>query len=113
MVTQDVIDEIYKKYRRAPHDPAELRIPYFLDLLRPNHDLHCENDEIVNHNLDDYNPFRRFLIRRLTGIIEFDSVVAFAFARHIIFFDKNGKNMHVNFKPERKGFFASLFGRRD
>lgn len=112
MVTKDVIKEIYRKYSSPPKDTAKLEAPYYIEQLRNHHNLVIEGDEIVNKNLDDYNPFRRFLMRRITAILNFDRVIAFAFKQHIIFFDKNSANMHVHFRPEKKGFFSRLFGRK-
>lgn len=112
MVTQDVIKEIYKKYSRPPKNTRDLRLPYFLDLLKENHNLELAEDEIINNNLDDLNPFRRFLIRRLTAVLNFEKVVAFAFDNHIIFFDKESPDMHVHFKPEKRSFLSRLLGRK-
>lgn len=112
MVTQEVIKEIYKHYSKPPKDMSDLRLPYFLDMLKTNHNLAIAGDEIINRNLDEFNPFRRFLTRRLTAILEFEKVVAFVFNRHIIFFDKNSPNMHIHFKPEKQSFLSRLFGRK-
>lgn len=110
MVTQKVIKEIYKKYSKPPRHADDLSIPHFLDLLKEHHDLHCENGEIVNHNLDAFNPFAKMLISRVNGILELDIYVAFVFGNHILFFDKHSENMHIHFKPEKRGFFSRLFG---
>ncbi len=111
MVTQDVIKEIYKKYKKLPKDLEELRLTYFIDLLKPHHQLEINDDEVINNGLDTYNPLRRFLMRRLTAILEFDKVVAFVFSKHIIFYDKASSGMHVHFKPEKKSFISRLFGK--
>lgn len=110
MVTQKVIKEIYKKYSKPPKRADDLSIPHFLDLLKEHHDLRCEGGEIVNRNLDSLNPFARMLVCRLNGILEFDKYVAFVFGNHILFFDKHSENMHIHFKPEKKGFLSRLFG---
>lgn len=111
MVTKDVIKEIYKKYSRIPKNTDELRIPYFVQLLSNNHSIQVNDGEIIIDNLEDFNPFKRFLIRRLTGILELDRLVAFVFDNHIIFFEKNDKEMHVHFKPEKKSFWGKLLGK--
>lgn len=111
MVTKDVISEIYRKYSAPPKNPAKLDAPRYLALLSPAHDLAIEGDEIVNRRAGEFEPFSRFLIRRLTAILEFDKVIAFAFKEHIIFFDKEGDGMHVHFKPEKRSFISRLFSR--
>lgn len=112
MINQKVIDEIYKKYSKPPKKVDDLQVPYFLQLLSGFHNLQVSPDqeEIIIGDLDDINPFKRFLVRRLTAILEFERMVAFAFDNHIIFFEKDSPDMRVHFKPEKKSFFKRLFG---
>lgn len=112
MVTQKIIKEIYRKYGKPPRSIEALDVPRYIDILSEHHHLVCEDDEIVNRGLDALNPFSRFLIRRLNAILEFDSVVAFVFEKHILFFDKHSSNMHVHFKPEKTGLLSKIFGKK-
>ncbi len=113
MINQKVINEIYKKYSKPPKKVEDLQVPYFLDLLSKFHNLKLSNDqeEIIIEDLDNMNPFKRFLIRRMTGILEFERMVAFAFDNHIIFFEKDSPDMRVHFKPEKQSFFKRIFGK--
>lgn len=112
MIGQKVIDEIYKKYSKPPKRLDDLRVPYFIDLLSRFHKLEVseDNEEIIVSDLDDMNPFKHFLIRRLTTILELEQIVAFVFDNHIIFFQKDSQDMRVHFKPEKKSFFRRIFG---
>lgn len=111
MIREDTIKEIYKKYGKPAKNVAELRLPYFVDLLSKNNPLILRDDEIEIENLEEFNPFKRFLIRSLHGIIEFDKLVAFVFPRHIIFLDKDSDDMHIHLKPESKSnLFQKIFG---
>ena len=112
MITAEVTKEIYKNYTKPPKDATELNIPYFIELLRPMHRLKADDMEIVVEDLEDYNPFKRFLIRGLTAILEFDKEVGFVFADHILFFNKEDQNINVNFKPApKRGWLDRLFGK--
>ncbi len=111
MVTKDVIQEIYKRYSTPPKDVATLQLPRYIELLRSHHNLAIDGEEIINRDLEEFNPFRRLLMRRLTAVLNFEKVVAFAFNKHIIFFDKEGEGMHVHFKPEKRSLLSRLFGR--
>lgn len=114
MITDEVVKEIYAKYKKSPKDPSELQLDYFIDLLAPHHKLQATNMEIIVTNLEEFNPFRRFLKRSLNAVLEFDKVVAFVFSNHIVFFSKTSSDMSVNFKPEKKkGLFDRLFGNED
>ena len=114
MINQKVLDEIYKKYSKPPKNREELQLPYFLDMLSKHHHLKVspDNEEIVIEDLEDFNPFKRFLIRRLTAILEFSRMVAFAFDNHIVLFQKDSPDMRIHFKPmEKKGLFKRMFGK--
>ena len=114
MITEDVIKDIYRNYSKPIKNRDDLRLDYFLDLLKPIHKLHQENDEIIVGNLEEFSPFRRFLIRSLHAILEFDRNVAVVFRNHILFFGKEDEQLSVNFKPEeKKSFFGRLFSHND
>ncbi|MBD5231968.1 MAG: hypothetical protein K2M14_07820 [Muribaculaceae bacterium] len=109
MVTKEVINEIYKKYSTPPKDVAVLDLPHYIELLKKHHNLSVEDDELINRDLEEFHPFRRFLVRRLTAVLNFDKVIAFVFNKHIIFFEKNSNKMHVHFKPEKQSLISRLF----
>ncbi|MBD5191182.1 MAG: hypothetical protein HDS93_04920 [Bacteroidales bacterium] len=114
MITDQVIKEIYKVYIKPPKDRAELRLDYFRDLLAPNHDLGIDDDEIIINNLEEFNPFRRFLIRSINAILEFDKFVAIVFRNHILFMNKEDSNIRIHIRPEKpkKNIFSRIFGGR-
>jgi len=115
MITDAVIKEIYKKFKKPPHNEEELELDYFIDLLKKHHKLKIDNDgikEVIIENLDEFNPFRRFLVRNLHAVLEFDKNVAFVFPNHILFLGKESDSCNVHIKPEKpKGLFKKLFGR--
>lgn len=91
-----------------------MRLDYFLPLVNENHKIKADDGEIIIEDLDEYNPFRRFLIRSLNTVLEFDKMVAFVFRNHILFVGKDSNEIRVHIKPEEpKSLFARLFGRDD
>lgn len=112
MITDDVIKEIYHKFNHERRPDEDLRIDYFANLLKPHHTIKEKEDEIIIENLEEYNPFKRFLKRRLNTILEFDKTVAFVFSNHILFFDKTGPDMRVHFRPEEqhRSIWSKIFG---
>lgn len=112
MITDEVIKEIYKKFNKPNKRAADLNLDYFVDLLNAHHDISVDSDEVIIGNLEEFNPFRRFLIQSLFAIIEFDKLVGFVFRNHILFLGKEDDSIRVHIKPERKkGFFDRLLGR--
>lgn len=112
MITNSVIEEIYKKFKKPQRKPEELNLDYILPILQKHHSIKQFDDEIIIEDLEEFNPFRRFLIRSLTAVLEFDKRIAFVFMNHILFFGKEDNEMRVHIKPEKpKSFFSRLFGR--
>lgn len=113
MITDQVIKEIYKKYKKPCKNEDDLQLDYIINLLSPHHNIKLVNNmEIIIEDLEEYNPFRRFLKRGLYAILEFDRNVAFVFRSHVLFIDKNSPNVHVHIRPEDpKSFLGKLFGK--
>lgn len=113
MINQKVIKEIYKKYRRPEKNKANLQLDYFQKLLADSNPFEIADDMIVLQQVEEFSPFKRFLIRNLYGIIEFDRNVAFVFPNHIIFLNKidEGISFYMREDEEPKGLMK-LFRRR-
>lgn len=111
MINNDVIKEIYKKFGK-PKKGRDLRIPYFLEMITPAHNIKETEDRIIVNDLEDFNPFRMFLKRNINVILEFDKEVAFVFRSHILFFNKATKDINIHIRlEEKKNIFQRIFGR--
>lgn len=112
MITDQVIKEIYKEYSKPHSKPEDLHLKYFVDKLSPKHNIEISNGEVVFADQEEFSPFRRFLVRSLHGILEFDTQIAFVFRNHILFLRKDSDEMRVHMKPyEKKSLFSRLFSR--
>lgn len=121
MITKDVIKDIYKQYSKPNKNLEELRIPYFVKMLEPHHNLKYDGNELIFGDMEEFNPFRRILVKNLHAILEFSKMIAFVFPNHILFLGKRSPELSVHFKPEdeatdkpkKKGIFARLFSSDD
>lgn len=112
MITDSVIKEIYRKFSKPHRNEEELRLDYYLHILKENHSIKREDNEIIIEDLDEFNPFRHFLIRSINAVLEFDKMIAFVFRNHILFLGKEDNQMRVHIKPEKpKSLFGKIFGR--
>lgn len=116
MITEAVIKEIYKSYNKPCKNEEDLNLPYFVELLKPHHQLKIEGSEVVVENIEEFSPFRRFLKRGLYAVLEFDRNVAFVFQSHILFFSKKESKMSVHFRPpeaKKPSLWSRIFGGGD
>ena len=126
MITDQVIKEIYQTNKKPPKDLNDLNLPDALYALRAHHNLSIDSEdltqaEVIINDLEEYNPFRRFLVRSLHGVLEFDRMIAFVFENHILFLGKEDNQLRVHFRPEEeeeeeeedgRSFFSRLFHRK-
>lgn len=111
MITEEVIKDIYKKFNKRAKG-EDLNLPHYIDMLKTYHQFHEDEDEVIVADLDDFNPFRRFLKRALYAVLEFDKWVAFVFPTHILFFSKKDNHMSVHFRPDdKKSLLDKIFGK--
>lgn len=112
MITDEVIKEIYKKFKKSGQPREKLNLDYYIDLLSKHHNITSDDMEIVIRDLEEFNPFRRFLIRSLTAVLEFDKNIAFVFRNHILFMALETPDIRVHIKPEEpKSLLGRIFGR--
>lgn len=109
MITEKVIREIYKKYSTPPKNREELKIDYFVKLLRNNHTIIIDNDTIYIEDIEEGNPFNKIVISGLNAIIELEKKVAFVMQDHIIFFNKNNNGLHIHFRTKINAGFLKRF----
>ena len=112
MINEAVINEIYKKFNKPHKNAADLKLDYYIPILSAHHSIENNGFEITLRDVDEYSPFRQFLVRSLNAVLEFDKLIAFVFKNHILFMGKEDNQLHVHIKPEDKSsLFGRLFGR--
>lgn len=112
MINESVINEIYKKFSKPHKKKEDLRLDYFIPLLNQHHTIENDGFEIILKDVEEYSPFRSFLIRSLNAVLEFDKMIAFVFKNHILFLGKEDNQMHVHIKPEKpSSLFSRIFGK--
>lgn len=109
MVTKKVIKEIYQKFNTPPDNINVLNLGYHMELLKEHHPMKIVGEEIIVENVEEYSPFKRMLIERLTGVFEFNKYVAFVMAEHILFFEKRGEGVSLHFLPIKKESWIKRF----
>lgn len=105
MITDATIQEIYKKNRKPPKNLNDLNLNDALYTLQKHHNLTVDSEdlstaEVTIQDMEEFSPFRRFLVRSLHAILHFDHQVAFVFRSHILFLSKESPELRVHFKSE-------------
>lgn len=101
MVTNKVIETIYKKYRKRPTSPDQLDLPVLFQESIDPHELFIDGDELIINSIDPSSPFHSIRLDRVHAILEFENVVAIVLHSSIIFLGKNDRSVHVHVKMDQ------------
>lgn len=98
MLTDKVIDAIYKKYKKRPSSPDQLDIPLLFSEELEQHDIYIDDRNIVINSVDASSPFHKIALERVHEILEFENVVAIVLHSSIVFVSKRDDKVHVHVK---------------
>ena len=109
MITQKVIDSIYKKYSKRPASPDELDIMLIFDHLLDHHDVEIDdNGNLIINSLPETSPFHRIALKRVHAIVEFEHSIAIVHHSSIIFLNKNDNRSYVHIRTPKMSFMDKL-----
>ena len=113
MITQKVIDTLYKQYGKAPKSLDCLDMPLLFDVAGVHHDVSVEMDDNMNAELiigsiDEKSPFHRLPMHRIHAIVPFENWVAIVMHSSVIFLNKKDKRVSSHLKPMGDGFMDRL-----
>lgn len=102
MVTQKVIEELYKAYRHRPASTDDLDIELLFTHAAILHGVSYEGDDIVIDSIPDYSPFHRIGLGRVHGIVGFERNVAIVLHSAIIFLDNDTPDVNIHLRSARR-----------
>ena len=80
MITKQVINTLYKKYRKLPESPDCLDMPLLFDYASTHHNISIDMegpvDALIIRSIDPASPFHRIPLERIHAIVPFENWVA-------------------------------------
>lgn len=108
MITEQTINEIYKKFSKRPGSPDELNIPPLFEAVHPSHGIQIDEERLIINSLPKGSIFHSIPLKNINAILEFESNVAIVMHSSIIFLSKNDAGNYVHFKPIKMSFLDKL-----
>ena len=106
MITSKNIEEIYRKYKKAPASVDELDFATLFDETALHHDIMIdpETNTITFGSIDEKSPFHTLPLNRINAILGFDEWVAVVMHSSIIFLNRKNDKVYIDIRPIRKSF---------
>lgn len=101
MITRENINEIYRKYKKAPASVDDLNIAALFDQTAINHDIMIDPEEgtITFGSIDPASPFHTLPMDRINAILAFDEWVAVVMHSSIVFLNRRNSKVVIDIKP--------------
>ena len=115
MITQKVIDSLYKTYSKRPSSPDELDIALLFENLIEHHEIEIDDEaHLVINSIPPESPFHRIPLANIHAIVEFEHKIAIVLHSSIIFLNRSDNNSYVHLRAaQRPSLLSRLFSRSD
>jgi len=108
MITKQVIEALYKKYKKLPESTDCLDMPLLFENASQYHNVSIDMDgpvdSLIIHSVDSRSPFHRIPLEKIHAIVPFEEWVAIVMHSSIIFLSRKSAKVSVHIKPCRPSF---------
>lgn len=112
MITEKVIDSLYKQYNKRPSSPDELDISLLFENLIASHDIAIDDEaNLVINSIPPESPFHRIPLQNIHAIVEFEYKIAIVLHSSIIFLNKDDSRTHIHIRQPRRSLLDKILGR--
>lgn len=110
MITQTVIDQLYKTFKKPPHTADELDVELLFEHLLEFHDIQIDDyANLIIGSLPESSPFYKIPLSHIHAIVEFENKIAIVLHSSIIFLKKRDNRTSVHIKIPKRSIFDRIF----
>lgn len=110
MITENVIESLYKTYKNRPASADDLDIGLLFENLIEHHFIEIDDHaNLIINSLPKNSPFHTISLNRIHAIVEFEHKVAIVLHSSIIFLSKNSEQAHVHIRQPRQSLLNRIF----
>lgn len=112
MITRQIIETLYKKYRKAPKSIDMLNLSILFEYAARHHNIFIdpETETLTIGSIDPASPFHTIYISRINAIVAFEEWVAIVLPASIIFLNRTNDNVAVDIRAVRPSILDRLLG---
>lgn len=101
MVNKQVIETIYKQYKKRPASPDELDIGLLFMEQLDQHEIYIDGDRLIINSVEPNSPFHSLPLSKIHAILNFENVVAIVMHSSIVFLSKKDRTVSVHIKMDK------------
>lgn len=112
MITRQVIETLYKKYRKAPKSIDMLNLSILFEYAAQHHNIFIdpEAETLLIGSIDPASPFHTIYISRINAIVAFEEWVAIVLPASIIFLNRTNNKVAIDIRSVRPSLLDRLLG---
>lgn len=112
MITREIVDTLYKKYKKPPKSVDLLNLSLLFDYAATHHNIFInpETEELTIGSIDPTSPFHALPIKRINAIVPFEEWVAIVMPASIIFLNRKNSKAAIDIKPLKPSLLDRLKG---
>ena len=112
MITEKVIKDLYKTYKKRPASADELDIGLLFEHLIDNHDFSIDDEaHLIINSFPTDSPFHRIALNHIHAIVEFEHKIAIVLHSSIIFLNKNDSRTYIHIRQRKPGIIDRILYR--
>lgn len=112
MITKQVIETLYKKYKKLPESPDCLDMPLLFESASQYHNVSIDMDSLVDsliiRSIDSRSPFHRIPLEKIHAIVPFEEWVAIVMHSSIVFLNRKSAKVNVHIRPCRPSLMERM-----
>lgn len=110
MITQKVIDQLYKTFKKPPRTADDLDVDLLFEHLIEHHDIQIDdNANLVTGSFPENSPFYRIPLSHIHAIVEFENKIAIVLHSSILFLNKHDNRSSIHVKMPKKTLMERFF----
>lgn len=108
MITQKVIETIYKKYSKLPSSPYDLNLGLLFSPEMDCHNITVDGENVIIGSVNPDSPFHSIGLNRIHAILDFERHVAVVLPASILFLTKNSPSINIHLKALKPTIFDRI-----
>lgn len=110
MITKQVINEIYKQYKKRPASPDTLDLGLLFEKAGIEHDILIDPDtnDLIISSIPEDSPFHSIPLGNINAIVPFEEWTAIVLHSSIVFLNNLKPTTSIHLRPHEPSLWEKL-----